>query len=141
MPDVEAEDKLSVIQEYLKQNADDFTPYQQEKIAQEVFYLVSHPDFAPLFGGDSKAEVPIMGEVGGKIISGQIDRLVVLEDEVWIVDFKTNRPAARTADEVQSAYIKQLRAYKALLEQIYPQKKIKTFLLWTDTAQIMQIAS
>jgi ATP-dependent helicase/nuclease subunit A len=94
-----------------------------------------------LFGLSSKAEVPIMGEVDGKIISVQIDRLVVLDDEVWIVDFKTNRPAAKTVDEVQKVYVKQLSVYKTLLERIYPQKMVKTFLLWTDTAQIMQIVS
>ncbi|MBR1604816.1 MAG: double-strand break repair helicase AddA [Alphaproteobacteria bacterium] len=139
LPDVQTGDKLAVIREYLRQNAADFNLARQEKIVQEVYDLVTDSRFAPLFAASSKAEVPIMGEVDGRIISAQIDRLVVLDDAVWIVDYKTNRPAAHTADEVQHIYIKQLAAYKALMEKIYPQKKVKTFILWTDTAQIMPI--
>ena len=141
LPDVKTGDKLSVIGEFLQQNASDFTVAQRNKIAEEVYTLINDHRFAPLFAENSKAEVPIMGEVGGKIISAQIDRLVVLDDEVWIVDYKTNRPAARTVEEVPPVYAKQLADYRSLLERIYPEKKIKTFILWTDIAQIMQIVS
>ena len=82
-----------------------------------------------------------MGEVEGKIVSAQIDRLVVREKDILIVDFKTNRPAARTPGDVQGIYVKQLASYKSLLERIYPRKQVKTFILWTDTAQIMQIGA
>lgn len=139
LPDALTEDKKSVIREFLRQNASEFTKKQQEKIVEEVYALVSDSSFAPLFGDKSRAEVPIMGEVDGKIISAQIDRLAFVGDEVWIVDFKTNRPAARTIKEVQNVYIKQLTVYRSLLERIYPRKSVKTFILWTDTAQIMQI--
>ena len=64
-----------------------------------------------------------------------------ITNEVWIVDFKTNRPAAETKEDVQGVYIKQLSAYKSLLERIYPQKQVKTFILWTDTTHIMQIGA
>ncbi|MBQ8465217.1 MAG: double-strand break repair helicase AddA [Alphaproteobacteria bacterium] len=140
LPDVNSKDKRGVIREFLRQNATDFSEQQKQKIEEEVLFLVTNPQFAPLFSNASKAEVPLMGEVDGKIISGQIDRLVVLEKEVWIVDFKTNRPAAHSPQEVQQAYIKQLAAYKALLTRIYPLHTIKTFLLWTDTAQIMPLS-
>lgn len=141
LPDAEGADKREIIREFLCQNAADFSEKQRQKIEDEVITLISNPKFAPLFSATSKAEVPIMGEVNGKIISGQIDRLVVLDNEVWIVDFKTNRPAANSPEEVQAVYIKQLAAYKALLERIYPAKTVKTFLLWTDTTQIMPLSA
>ena len=80
-----------------------------------------------------------MGEVDGRIISGQIDRLVITTDKVMIVDYKTNRPAAKSLEQVPSGYLKQLRAYKKLAAQIYPDKKIETYILWTNTAQMMEI--
>lgn len=141
LPDVQAANKKEIICDFLRQNAPEFTPVQTERIVEEVYALITHPQFAPLFGPSSKAEVPIIGEAGGKIISAQIDRLVVFDDEVWIVDFKTNRPAAQTPEDVQTVYVRQLAAYQSLLERIYPDKKIKTFILWTDTAQIMQISA
>ena len=128
-----------MIAEFLAKNAPEYSQSQVERIQNEVMKLLENERFGKLFGADSKAEVPVIGEVDGKIISGQIDRLVVSGDEVLIVDFKTNRPAAKTLAEVPEVYFKQLRAYKSLLEKIYQGKTIKTFLLWTDTTQIMQI--
>ena len=139
LPDVISEDKIPVIRDFLQKNAPEFSNKQRDKIIEEVSSLLNNPNFAPLFGKNSRAEVPIMGEVNGRIISAQIDRLVVFDDEVWIVDFKTNRPAAKTKEEIQRAYIKQLRAYKDLLERIYMHKTVKAFILWTDTTHIMQV--
>jgi hypothetical protein len=95
--------------------------------------------FAPLFSQNSVAEVSLMGVVGEHIISGQIDRLVVCDDKVMIVDYKTNRPAAKNIDDVPSAYIKQMKSYKELVQQIYQNKKIEAYILWTNTADIMKL--
>lgn len=57
-----------------------------------------------------------------------------------IVDFKTNRPAAEKVAEVPSVYIRQLGAYRKLLAEVYPGRKIETWILWTDTARLMEIA-
>jgi ATP-dependent helicase/nuclease subunit A len=83
-----------------------------------------HPDFAPLFAPGSLAEVPIVGVVGGRALSGQIDRLVVAEDRVLIVDFKTLRAPPATPDEVPSIYLSQLAGYRAALARIYPDRAI-----------------
>jgi ATP-dependent helicase/nuclease subunit A len=56
-----------------------------------------------------------------------------------IVDYKTNRPAAKTVDDVPLAYIKQLHAYKKLIAKIYQNKDVETYILWTNTATIMKI--
>ena len=55
---------------------------------------MAHPDLAPLFGPDSRAEVPLTGVIGDAVVGGLVDRLVVLPDRVLIADFKTNRPPA-----------------------------------------------
>ena len=120
-------------------NAPDLPVDDVQRIVDEIVRLLENKNFSKLFGKNSKAEVPIMGQADGKIISGQIDRLVVDDDEVLIVDFKTNRPAAKSLKDVPSLYLKQLKAYKLLLEQIYVNKTVHTFILWTDTAFLMQI--
>ncbi len=115
----------------------DLSEAQREKIKKEVWNL--REKFAVLFGHNSKAEVPIMGKVGDKIISGQIDRLVVKDDAVMIIDYKTNRPAADFLSEVPLKYLKQMECYKKLIAQIYPSKTIEVYILWTDTLNLMQI--
>lgn len=140
LPEVKEQDKENIIMEFLAKNAASVSDIEKKRICDEVLGLINNPQFAPLFSVVSKAEVPIIGEVEGKIISGQVDRLVLLDDEVMIVDYKTNRPAAETLNDVPSSYIKQMKAYQILLAKVYPDKKISTHILWTDTAHLMKIA-
>jgi len=124
---------------FVKNQAPEMPDTEVEIIVNEVTDLLNNPQFGSLFGKNSKAEVPIMGMTGGKIISGQIDRLVVEKDRVLVVDFKTNRPAAANEASVPEVYRKQMRAYRELLAQIYPDKKVVTLILWTNTANLMEI--
>jgi ATP-dependent helicase/nuclease subunit A len=74
-------------------------------------------------------------------VSGQIDRLVVTPNEVLIVDFKTNQTAPKSAAEAPAAYVRQLALYRAVLSRLYPQKPIRTALLWTETLEYMEISA
>lgn len=137
LPGLPREDYPQTIDNYLQHNAVDLPETEKEYIKEKVFSLLENPSFKMFFSKNSKAEVPLMGEVGGKIISGQIDRLVEEENQVTIIDFKTNRPAAKSLSEIPNAYWRQMEAYKALVEKIYPDKEVRCGILWTDTAQFM----
>ena len=73
------------------------------------------------------------------IINGQIDRLIITDTEIFIVDYKTNRPAAKTREDVPDQYIKQLQSYEDVLSSIYPNHKIKKALLWTNIPLLMEL--
>lgn len=140
LPDVAAKDKSKIIKEFLTKEAYGLDEAEVERICSEVLSLLENPKFAEMFGANSKAEVPIMGVVDGRIVSAQVDRLAVFDDKVVVVDFKTNRPAAETLADVPSIYVRQLGAYRKLLEAVYPTKRVETYILWTDTAHLMEIA-
>lgn len=137
LPEANSANRKQIIEEFIEKNAPDILG--KERIIEEVLRLFENEKFKALFSSNSKDEVPIMGEVDGKIVSAQIDKLVVLKDKVMIVDFKTNRPAAKNINDVPHVYIKQLGAYKKLLERIYPNKRIESYILWTDIAELMKI--
>ena len=137
--DCDLEGKINAIDTYLEKHSDKLNKSMLNQIKDEVIDLISNPEFEEIFGKDSKAEVPIMGEVDGRIISAQIDRLVISKDKIIIVDFKTNRPAAVSLDMVPASYLNQLNVYKQLLEKIYPAKNVETYILWTNTANLMRI--
>lgn len=124
---------------FLAKSAPDMPPAFRAQIKDEVMVLFNDKQFNFIFSGDSRAEVPVMGVVDGKIISAQLDRLLILPDKVIIVDFKTNRPPANTPEEVPEVYKRQLKTYKQLAEKIYPDKKVETYILWTNTAKLMPI--
>lgn len=112
---------------------------EQTGLMREVMGLLRHPDFAPLFGPGSRAEVPLAGYAGGVPVAGQVDRLVEHGDEIWVVDYKTNRPPPRRVEDVPPAYRRQMEAYRALLANVYKGRKIRGFLLWTYTGWLQEL--
>lgn len=112
---------------------------QDIDMPNEIFDLLNNKSFAALFGPNSLAEVPVVGVLDAQVISGQIDRLVVTDKDVLIVDFKSNRRVPKTSDTVPEVYKTQLRTYKALLKKIFPAKIIKSYLLWTQDLSFMEI--
>jgi ATP-dependent helicase/nuclease subunit A len=118
---------------------------EQKVFADEILRVLQHPDFAPIFGAGSRAEVPVVGLAGKniaapKILSGQIDRLCVTADEVLVVDYKTNRPPPKDESAVATVYLKQMAAYRSLLQKIYPDKTVRCALLWTDGPHLMPLS-
>ena len=125
---------------FLQKNAADFSAVQQNKIKSEVVSLLKNPQFAEFFGPKAKSEVAISGEVDGKIVSAQLDKLLILPDKIIIVDFKTNRPPAQNLMFTPKVYIDQLTTYAKLLKKIYPNHVIETYILWTNEARLMQVS-
>ncbi len=117
---------------------------QQVEILAETLAVLEHADFAALFGPGSRAEVPVVGTVEGPggtvVVSGQVDRLVVTERTVKVVDYKTNRPAPSSEAEVPALYLGQMAAYRAVLAGLYPGRLIESCLLWTEGPRIMQLS-
>lgn len=110
-----------------------------EKLIDEVLSVINHPEHAVLFGPNSRAEVPVSGRAGSRILSGQIDRLAVTDDTVWVVDYKTSRLPPADIGSVDKAYLQQLAAYRLALQPLYPKHRIRAILLWTDSPSLMEI--
>lgn len=110
-----------------------------ERALAETLRIITDPIYAPLFGPGSRAEVPVVGQVGNQTLSGRIDRLAVTADTVWIVDYKTNRLPPARVEDIPLGYIRQLAAYRAVLQPLYPRHRIRTALLWTSAALWMEV--
>ncbi|WND03934.1 double-strand break repair helicase AddA [Temperatibacter marinus] len=140
LPELSSDMRGKATIEYLAHPGHNLSQTQQKKMGQEVLSILEDQDFADLFSPQSRAEVPIAGLLSnGHVISGQVDRLVVTEESVKIVDYKTNQPAPRSAQDVPEAYQRQMALYRLALEDIYPDKKVKCYLLWTDILTIMEV--
>ncbi len=140
LPDVEQAKRADLAAEYLAQVAHGLSAQEQEKTWNEVERILNDDKFAAIFGSGSRAEVSLSGLVGETTISAQVDRLLVEDDRVLIIDYKSNRPPPVSDKEVPEIYIKQMRAYAEALRVIYPDKKVEAALLWTDEARLMPLA-
>lgn len=134
---LEPDKRESAAKEFICKQLPEISSSGHLAIVKEVLTLCNtYPD---LFSAQSMAEVPIIGEVDGKIISAKVDRLIVSADKVLVVDYKTNRPAAKTQSDIPQLYLNQLLTYKKLLQKIYPEKEIETYILWTNTCNMMKV--
>jgi ATP-dependent helicase/nuclease subunit A len=108
-------------------------------VMPEAVRTLTAPDLAALFGPDTLAEVPLTAEVDGRRMLGTIDRLIIGADHVLAVDFKSNRVAPDSPDLVPEGILRQLGAYAAALEQIFPDRRIEVAILWTRAARLMPV--
>ncbi|WP_370540664.1 PD-(D/E)XK nuclease family protein [Azospirillum sp. INR13] len=87
--------------------------------------------------------MPLVGVValgdGSRALAGRIDRLALTGDTVWIVDYKTNRPPPRDLEDVPMVYRRQMAAYREALRAVYPGRRVRCVLLWTDGPYTMEL--
>lgn len=139
LPDMDVGKREEAALRFLASPQHDLTKEAQIEIANEVLALLNDPRFASLFGLQSRAELPLVGLSGERLIAGQVDRLALVGDEVWIVDYKTNRPPPVDAAHIPQIYHDQMEAYRTVLRAVYPDMKIRCFLLWTYTLRLMEV--
>jgi ATP-dependent helicase/nuclease subunit A len=137
LPEVVHDQRATLARQILGQPTHELHEATIEAWTDEVTAILDSAEFASLFGPDSLAEVPLTGLVGEVPISGVVDRLLVQGDRIQVVDYKTNRPPPRSADDVPSAYLQQMATYRDLLRQIYPDRTVECALLWTDGPTLM----
>jgi ATP-dependent helicase/nuclease subunit A len=95
-----------------------------------------------LFAPGSRAEVPVAGRLGERMVVGQVDRLAVTADAILIADYKTGRDVPSSVEDAVARYpqyIRQLALYRAVLDQLYSGRPVRAALLWTETPLLMEI--
>jgi ATP-dependent helicase/nuclease subunit A len=112
-------------------------------IVAETLAVLNDPKFAAIFGPGSRAEAAIVGRGKGlpddMVVNGSVDRLVVTDTEILVLDFKTNRPPPLHVEDVAQVYLNQMAAYRALLQGAWPDRVVKCALLWTDGPRLMEL--
>jgi ATP-dependent helicase/nuclease subunit A len=143
LPELPAADRAKACRDDLARPAHALSPDEQAEIAAEVLAILTAPGFADLFGPDSLAEVPVIGTVAGPdgldVISGQVDRIVIRDSGIMILDYKTSRPAPEFAQQVAPAYLRQMAAYRTILRELWPDRPVSCALLWTAVPSLMAL--
>lgn len=80
-------------------------------------------------GAEVFTEKEIINKVGH---TKRCDRLIVTENEVWVVDYKS-------AKSDEGGYREQVEEYKEILRGIYPKRKIQGFLIYMDCCEIEEV--
>ncbi len=115
----------------------DMQDSERQELLNEASVVLTADHLKPVFAPDALAEVPVTADLNGARMHGVIDRLIVSETEVQVVDFKSNATVPDGPETCPEGLLRQMGAYAHALAQIYPNHRIRTAILWTRTARLM----
>ena len=102
--------------------------------------LLDDPALADVWASDALTEVAITANLpDGRRIHGTIDRLLVDGDHVTAIDYKSNRLVPEDVAQTPAGLLRQMAAYRTGLMQVFPDHRISTAILWTETGRLMPI--
>lgn len=141
LPELPESERADAAQRWLARQAGDLPEDARDEMLESALAVLAHPEFAAIFGGEALAEVPLAATVGGIVVAGTADRLLVRESEVLVVDFKTARRPPTSAAAIPLATQRQMAAYVAALEAIYPDRAVRAGVLYTQAPHLFVLPS
>jgi ATP-dependent helicase/nuclease subunit A len=107
--------------------------------------ILTRPELSPLFGPGSRAEVPFLLDAirdGEDIrLAGRIDRLLIDEQGVTVVDYKSDALVPGGPGDVPGNYVTQLGLYALVAGQLFPGRHVRAAILWTRLESLMFLPS
>lgn len=139
LPLVGLQDRRERATGWLAKQAPELSDQDRAELLDSALAVIELPEFAALFGPDALAEVPLAATVDGQVIAGTADRLLVTADEVRVVDFKTARRPPMSLEDIPQSTVRQMAAYVAALEAIYPNRLVRAAVLYTQTPELFAL--
>lgn len=140
LPDVPAAEREVAAQRWLERQAGDLPEDLRSEMLAAALGVIDQPAFAAIFSGAALAEVPLAATVDGVVVAGTADRLLIEEGRITVVDFKTTRRPPLDAAAIPVATLRQMAAYVAALEAIYPGRDVRAGLLYTHAPALFELA-
>jgi ATP-dependent helicase/nuclease subunit A len=139
LPAVPVAERAARAGQWLARQAPDLAEADRSEMLDRALAVLDHEEFGDIFAAGALAEVPLAAVVGGEVVVGVADRLLVTPERVTVVDFKTARRPPESLERVPDATLRQMAAYVAALETIYPGREVRAALLYTQTPQLIAL--
>lgn len=133
LPDLPDAERAGAAATWLARQAGDLAEEARAEMLDSACRVLAHPEFAAVFAPQALAEVPLAATIDGIVVAGTADRLLVTPQEVLVVDFKTTRRPPASPEAIPLATQRQMAAYVAALEAIYPGRTVRAGVLYTHT--------
>jgi ATP-dependent helicase/nuclease subunit A len=115
-------------------------PHERPALIATVCRVLADPAHAAVFGPQSLGEAPISAVLAdGTVVAGTVDRLLVEDGRVTVIDFKTGRHTPAGLAEVPGWHVRQMAAYAAALAVIFPDHAIEAALLYTAGPRLITL--
>jgi len=118
---------------WLERSAGVSDPALRQSLVADALRVLEDSRWRALFGPAALAEAPIAAVVaGGIVVSGTVDRLLVEQERVTLVEFKSGRRPPARLEEIPAAHLRQVASYAAALAAIFPGRAVEAKLLYTS---------
>jgi ATP-dependent helicase/nuclease subunit A len=139
LPDLPASDRNAAGARFLGRDPE-VTEAEATEMLEVTLRTLDDPGFAEIFAPGGRNEAAIVGALpGGQMVNGRVDRLVISDEQVMIIDYKTDRPAPVQAADVDLSYLVQMAAYRAVLQALFPERPVRCALLYTDGPHLIEL--
>ncbi|MEQ9663700.1 MAG: PD-(D/E)XK nuclease family protein, partial [Parasphingopyxis sp.] len=138
LPDVAPDRRREAASQWLAARGSD-PDIDPDELVDTALAVIEAPEYAAVFSPDALAEAPIAAVVDDVVVSGTVDRLLIGDDMIRIVDFKTGREVPDSAERVPTGYLRQMAAYRYALEIIFPGRVVEAWLLYTAGPHMLRI--
>ena len=139
LPNVPRSERRERAEAWLAKRGDDLPEEVRAELLDSALAVLATPEFADIFSPEALAEIPLAATIDGQVVMGTADRLLIRDDTITVVDFKTARRPPTTLDGVPEATMRQMAAYVAALEAIYPERAVSAAVLYTQTPQLIAL--
>ena len=139
LPDVPPVDRTPLATRWLARQAGDLPEDLRAEMLASALAVLDHPAFAAIFSPAALAEVPLAATVDGVVVAGTADRLLIEDTCITVVDFKTTRRPPASLDAIPVATLRQMAAYVAALQIIYPAREVRAGLLYTHAPALFDL--
>jgi len=139
LPDLPPDQREDAALWWLERQAGDLDEAVRAEMLEQALAVLVDPGFASIFAPGALAEVPLAATIGGIVVAGTADRLLVERDRVTVVDFKTTRRPPADLGDVPAVALRQMAAYAAALEAIYPGREVRAALLYTHGPVLIEV--
>jgi ATP-dependent helicase/nuclease subunit A len=139
LPAVAPDQRAAAAEHWLERSAGVADAAIRDEIVQQVCGILSDSRFSGLFGVGSLGEAPLAATLpDGRVIAGTVDRLLIEETRISVIDFKTGRVPVNDAD-IPRSHRAQMQAYAEALRVIFPGREIRAALLYTAAPKLMEV--
>jgi ATP-dependent helicase/nuclease subunit A len=139
LPAVEASTRAALADRWLQRSAGVPDAAIRDEIVEQVCGILSDPRFSGLFGPSSLGEAPLAATLpDGRVIAGTVDRLLVEDGRILVIDFKTGKVPADEA-AIPNAHRAQMMAYAEALQVIFQGRTVSAALLYTAGPKLIEL--
>lgn len=139
LPEIAKDRRAEVADQWLENQKGIADPLERKELAGHVLRVLDNPQWSGFFVPDALAEAPIAAVIEDYVVSGTVDRLVVQDDNILVIDFKTGRKLPRDAENVPLSYLRQMAAYRAALQKIFPDRPVQAALLFSEGPLFLEL--